>query len=169
MATPYADNLKWNVYQTNPDWHQKMAKPVPKPSDRPVEQAVREVFTQAFKEPVVQGVQFVRDLARLVIKVPIRLIRSQSWQAKENAVINAKLAGYSLVRFAFVPVKLIFTISALFTSTFDKRAHDVTTVLNGRASQLEALKEEGLKNATSKLEYLYYKSWVYTINPELCR
>ena len=139
MATPYADNLKWAVYQTNPNWHLNMAKFIPKPIKRPAEQAVYEVFIQTFKEPIVQGVQFVRDLARLVIKVPIRLIRSRDWQVCENAAINAKLAGYSFVRFAFVPVKLILAISAIFASSvakssgrfiLDTSAH-ASTMLNG--------------------------------------
>lgn len=78
---------------------------------------------------------------------------------------------------ATVPAKFAVALTALALSAVSaKRASQLlnaidtcTSTLDGRASQLEALKEEGVVNATSKEELAAYRNWLYSLDPKLCR
>lgn len=185
MSIPFNDNLLWKAYCSNPDWHKSQLTSSPTLSidgETQVRRAVDELFAQAVKQPIVRGVQFIRDAARLVLKVPIRsvwtpIVLEKNWKQLERAKINTKLTGYALVQLVSVPAKLLVALAALITSTvsqnkakwlLDKSEH-WTTCFDGRASQLEALKEEGGKNALSREEYNKYRDWLYSIDTKLCR
>lgn len=181
MAIPYNDNLRWQVYTVTPNWHKDQPELV---TDYPsqAKRAANEVFIQLPKQSVVRSVQFVRDGLRLVLKVPIRLVRTafkqqeDSWKQYERANINAKLTGYSWVQMSFVPVKFLVALAALLiVAASSKRAQALldwsgrwTVHFDGSASQLEALKEEGTNNASTPEEYSQYKQWLCGIDPKLC-
>jgi hypothetical protein len=177
MSIPYNDALSWNSYQTTPDWY-KNQPAAPPSSEAPVKRAANELFAQ----PVVRGVQFIRDAARLVLKVPIRALKTpiileKNWKELERAKVNAKLTGYSFVQLVTAIVKIPVALAALATAVIspDKatwlldQSARFTAYLDGRASQLEALKEEGAKREGNREEYNNYKSWLYGIDPKLCR
>lgn len=185
MSIPYNDNLRWSTYTSNPNWHKNIFET---PTERTinfssvVKRAATEVLEQTFRESVVRGIQFIRDDARLVLKVPIRsvwkpIILPKNWREFERSKINAKLTGYSLVQFVSVPVKSVTALAALVVSTVSNnnanllldKSEDWTAHLDGRASQLEALKEEGAKRAPDRNQYEAYKQWLYDIDPKLCR
>ncbi len=183
MSIPYNDNLKWAIYNTNPDWHKSLEQEQEILNDQKNStSAVSELFTQTFKQSYERGFQFIRDLARLGLKVPIRAIKTpivfpKNWKERERCKINAKLTGYSCVHLLSVPVKFLVAIAAILTSAvshkggqwlLDKSAR-WTIYLDGRASQLEALKEEGIKNANSPEMFNQYKNWLYEINAKNCR
>ena len=100
----------------------------------------------------------------------------KNWKAREHAKINATLTAYSFVQLLFVPAKFIVALTALATSAVSwkkakyllDKSENWSTHLNGCAAQLEALKEEGLKNASTQKEYNTYKEWIYSIDPKLC-
>jgi len=181
MSIPYNDNLVWSSYRSNPDWY----KSLPEPSNNhqnQLERAVNQLFEQTVKQPIARGIQFIRDSARLVLKVPIRstltpIVLEKNWKQRERAKINAKLTGYSFVQLLSVPVKFLIALSALATAGISqKRAKwlldkstDWTAHLDGGASQLEALKEEGRANAKTRDEFNQYKNWLYSIDPKFCR
>ncbi|GAB4230981.1 MAG: hypothetical protein Tsb0021_09190 [Chlamydiales bacterium] len=182
MSIPFNDHLKWDVYTSNPNWHGSLSAPAPSiDQEDVVRQAVQTLFVQTFKQTGVRGVQFVRDAARLVLKVPIRsaltpIVLPKNWKQRERAKINAKLAGYSFVQLVSVPAKFLVALTALAAAaiSYEKakwlldHSEYCTAYLDGRASQLEALKEEGRKYASNKEEYNNYKNWLYSINPLLC-
>ena len=181
MSIPYNNNLSLPVYQTNPNWHQNLQVPS-FTSENETERAVDELFTHTFEQPVVRGIQFIRDTARLVLKVPIRAIATpifleKNWRERERAIVNAKLTGYSFVQLASVPVKFTVVLIALATSAISQdrakyfldKNEEWTAYLDGCASQLEALKEEGAKQKLSRLEFDRYKNWLSEIDPKLCR
>lgn len=182
MAIPFNDNLLWNIYETNPDWHKEQPATASAIRENPVNRAAKEVFTQVFKQSVARSFQFVRDAARLVLKVPFRsiwtpIILSKNWSELERSKINAKLTGYSFVHMVLVPVKFLVALAAIATAavSFKKAewlldtSESWTSHLDGRASQLEALKEQGAKLAPTKENYNSYKDWLYGIDAELCR
>lgn len=185
MSIPFNDNLLWKTYCTNPDRYKSQQISLPSSSIDGESQAKRageELLTQVFQQSVVRGIQFIRDAARLVLKVPIRsiwtpIILEKNWKQLERAKINTKLTGYALLQLVSVPVKLIVALAALVTSAVSQNrakwlldsTEEWTTFLDGRASQLEALKEEGGKNALTREEYNAYKNWLYSIDPKLCR
>ena len=182
MSIPYNDNLSWTIYNKNPNWHTlKSAQEISK-GQKNSDSAVNELFVQIIKQPCERGIQFIRDLARLVLKVPIRAVKApivlgKNWKERERCKINATLPGYSFVQLISVPVKFLIAIVAILTSAISiKRKHWLldtseswTAHLDGRASQLEALKEEGIKNANTAEEYYQYKKWLYEIDAERCR
>ena len=142
---------------------------------------MNELSTQVFEQPFTRGVQLLRDGARLVLKVPIRalwtpIILEKNWKELERAKINAKLTGYAFVQLACVPAKFVVALVALITSPISSSqtasllnmSKHWTAHLDGRASQLEALKEVGRKYAANPDEYNKYRDWLYQINPELC-
>lgn len=176
MCIPYNDQLSWASYKSS--FGQATSEP-DLPSAPPI---VDELCAQAFKQPFTRCIQFIRDAARLVLKVPMRsiwtpIILSKNWKQLERAKINAKLTGYSFVQLVSVPAKFLVALAALATLAFSlKKARSMieksdgwTAHLDGRASQLEALKEEGLTNAVDREEYNQYKEWVYRIDPKFCR
>lgn len=184
MSIPYNENLKWGTNVSNPDWHTAVeATTAPSADSSSVaKRAGAEALTLIFKESVVRGIQFIRDGARLVLKVPIRsvwkpIILSKNWSEFERSKINVKLTGYSLVQLISVPVKSVIALAALVVSVVSKnganwllnKSESWTAHLDGRASQLEALKEEGAKKAPDRKEYNEYKDWLYSIDPKLCR
>lgn len=185
MAIPYNDNLRWDTYLSHPDWHKTQPEPTQLPEkclDSQSTRAIKELFRQTFKQPFTRGVQCLRDAARLVLKVPFRSLKTpvflkKNWKQRERAKINAKLAGYSFLHLLSVPVKFCVALAALAISavsfdaarkTLDK-SESWGAYLDGRASQLEALKEEGRQNAQTREEYARYKEWLYGIDPSLCR
>ena len=184
MAIPYNNHLELSAYQSYPNWH-KIAECFEKEKSLFPNQTTRAadgVFKQSLEQPFVRGFQALRDTARLVLKVPIRSIKTpiileKNWQQRERALINAKLVGYSTLQFALVPVKFLISIVALIVSIFSKdkakqildKSDSMTDFLDGRAAQLEALKEEGCKKAVNKQEFLEYKEWLYSIDPKLCK
>lgn len=181
MAIPFNDCLKYDKYL---DVHSKSFPARAKPADDGVNQvrrAVHAVFIQTFRHSLQHGEQFLRDAARLVLKVPVRAIREkiwlqENWSELERAKINAKLTAYSLAQLASTPFKTMIALAALTTTLFSSKkaaallnaSEDCTAYLNGRAAQLEALKEEGRKKAPNKDEYLRYQKWVYEFDPKLC-
>lgn len=185
MSIPFNDNLLWGTFQTNPNWHVDQPVPAPKPlpeDENQTYRAVNAVSVQTFKQGCTRSIQFIRDAARLVLKVPIRavwtpIILPKNWRERERAKINAKLTGYAFVQLAFVPAKFTVALAALATSALsyekaqwllDMNEHK-TAYLDGCASQLEALKEVGAKGAANRGEYDRYKAWLYNIEPKLCR
>jgi hypothetical protein len=170
MSIPYNDYLKWDSYVNDPErnnWESAFES------------------HQKLKQPANRAIQFIRDLARLVLKVPIRAVfvtpvfLPKNWGERERCSINAKLAGYSFVQMLFVPVKYSIALAAILTSAISckrtlqwcvglkGRLKDYTDHLDGRASQLEALKEEGIKNAKTREDFDKYKDWVY--EPDACQ
>lgn len=147
MSIPYNNLLSWNHYSTNPTWHV--------------------TYTDSSKSPArnfgKRSEQCLRDTARLVLKVPARLmLQPLNWQIKERSKINAKLAGYSVV--------LLVTVSAdFFAALFATSLQNWISIFDGRTAQLEALKEVGTTHATTKEEFELYKTWLYTIDPLKCR
>lgn len=206
MSIPYSDKIKWDAYQ-NDQFIDNRGNAVPVGSKQDLfNRAVKEVFVCSISQLKTRSVQFVRDALRLVLKVPIRAVKTpfifkKYWKQCENAKINAKLTGYSFVHLLYVPVKFAVALAALATLSVSAakaqwlldKCDEGSAYLDGRASQLEALKEEGLKNATMKqpildkdskpetpeeevLRYdderaLYnsYKQWLYRIDPRMCR
>lgn len=164
MSIPYNDNLKWDSYRSDPhrnDWNNNVSNQEP-------------------TEPKNRAIQFGQDLARLVLKVPLRAVfvtpvfLPKNWGERERCTINAKLAGYSFVQMLLVPVKFMVAIAAILTSAVScKNAsqwlNNYSAYLDGRASQLEALKEEGVKKATTRKEFDQYKEWLYEIDPGQAR
>ncbi len=183
MSIPFNDNLCWDTYHSNPHWHKSMSASAPSiDRENQMKRAVNEVFVQTFKQPLVRSVQFIRDAARLVLKVPIRsiwtpIVLPKNWKQLERAKINTKLTAYSFVQLVSVPAKFLVALAALATSAISWRGAQWlldksvrwTLHLDGRASQLEALKEVGGSNASNRHQYNLYKDWLYTINPKLCR
>lgn len=185
MSIPHNDNLNWAIYNSNPDWHKSSTGPAPEnlnDGEFKVRRAVGELFAQGVKQPVVRGVQFIRDTLRLVLKVPVRaiwtpIVLEKNWKERQRSLINAKLTGYSFVQLVSVPAKFLVAIAAILTSAISQKkaqwlldkSDGFTAHLDGRASQLEALKEEGIKNAPTRIEYEQYKAWLYQIDPKLCR
>lgn len=181
MSIPYNGNLCLSTYHSNPNWYQNLQAPSLK-NENQVRRAVGELFANGFKQPVMRSVQFIRDAARLMLKVPIRAIAKpiflkKNWQERERATVNAKLTGYAFVQLASVPAKFIIALIALATSAFSQErskwhldtSEEWTAYLDGRASQSEALKEEGAKKAQSRHEFDQYRTWLYNIDPKLCR
>ncbi|MFI0435661.1 MAG: hypothetical protein ACH350_08070 [Parachlamydiaceae bacterium] len=179
MSIPFNDNLSWSVYQSNPQWHEN--QPVVTRDQCGGMRALQDIASQGVKEPVIRGVQCLRDAARLVLKVPIRSLLKpiwleKNWKEYERAKINAKLVGYSFVQLLSVPPKFLVAIAALMTSVISSsksqqlldKSEYWTAHLDGRAAQLEALKEVGRPHAGSREEYLAYKEWLYGIEPRLC-
>lgn len=176
MAIPYHDNLQWGKHLEALTWHSEL------PADgSQVRRAANDLFAQTVKQPVVRSVQFVRDAARVVLKVPIRslytpIILPKNWKQRERATINVKLAGYSFVQLLSVPAKFLVALTALALSALSAKGAEYllgksqrwTTHLDGRAAQLEALKEEGRKHASTREEYEVYRTWLYGIDPQLC-
>ncbi len=78
-----------------------------------------------------------------------------------------------------VPVKYSVALAAILTSTISCKSASkwlgilkvrlkvYTNHLDGRASQLEARKEEGIKKAKTRKEFDKYKKWVY--EPDACQ
>jgi hypothetical protein len=180
MSIPYNTNLSLSIYHSRPDWYQSV-QVSPLKNDSQVKRAADELLSHTFKQPLVRSVQFIRDAARLVLKVPIRAIAmpiflEKNWRERERAAVNAKLTGYAFVQLVSIPAKFMVTLVVLATVTFSQESAkgllDIsegwTTHLDGRASQLEALKEEGAKKAQSRDEFNHYRSWLYRIDPKLC-
>lgn len=182
MAIPYHPKLEWATYHTNPNWHLSGPKPPEKENESQLRRAISQIFVRTLTETGVRSVQFVRDLARLVLKVPIRAIKEPLWDAKnwkmrERCRINAQLTGYSFTQLLSVPAKFLVALAALATlSVSTKKAKWLldkgdawTSQLDGRASQLEAIKEVGTNRAVTRAAYDLYKTWVCNIPPPLCR
>lgn len=183
MSIPFNSNLGWENYKSNPDWHPSLPTAKPEPIDSsPLKRTVHALFVQTIKESVARTIQFVRDAVRLVLKVPIRAIRtpiilSKNWKELERAKVNVKLTGYAFVQLLSVPAKFLVALAALATLVVSaKQAQKLLTAsdkwtahLDGRAAQLEALKEEGRVCAQDPTEYKAYKAWLYSIDPILCR
>jgi len=185
MSIPYNDNLQWSTYTSNPNWHETPFEATAAPSadsNSMAKRAATEALTQTFIESVVRVIQFTRDGARLALKVPVRsvltpIILPKNWRELERTKINVKLTGYSLVQLISVPVKSVNALAALVASAVSKnganwllnQSESWTAHLDGRASQLEALKEVGAKGAPDRDQYDAYKQWLYGIDPKLCR
>lgn len=185
MAIPYNDNLKWGRDIANPNWFNDQSVVLNRSlinNENLCIRSMNELFAQAIPQPFARSVQLIRDGLRLVLKVPIRAIRtpivlSKNWKELERAKINAKLTGYSFIQLFSVPIKFLVAFLALVTSavSFAKakwlldKSEGWTAYLDGRASQLEALKEEAGKFSENRQQYDQYKTWLYTIEPKLCR
>ena len=191
MSIPFNDNLQWSVYQENPTWHKSQSEPAParaeaikalRGCESQMRRAVNEVFIQTFQQSFIRSFQCIRDTARLVLKVPVRaiwtpIVLPKNWKMCERSKINAKLTGYSFVQLVSVPAKFLVALAAIATSAISSKkaqwlldkSEDWTSHLDGRASQLEALKEVGTVNASNRGEYKLYKVWLYSIDSKLCR
>jgi hypothetical protein len=181
MSIPYNDNLSWVNYLSNPDWQDRAITPI-KAVDSQTKRAAKAAFNLGLVEPFTRSVQFFRDSLRLTLKVPLRALKTpyhleKNWKEYERAKINVKLTAYSFVHVLTVPAKFGVALTALALSAVSaKRARQLldsidscTSTLDGRASQLEALKEEGVVNATDKEALKTYQTWLYSLDPKLCR
>lgn len=183
MSIPFHPGLNWANFTAH-RYDAKLVWEPQAPAAAPTAQraAVNELATQIFKQSIVRGVQLIRDSLRLVLKVPARaawhaIWRPGNWSERERAKINVKLVGYSLAQFVFIFPKMLVAVGALATSAASQekakwllsKSADWTAHFDGRASQLEALKEVGRKFANNKEEYLAFKTWVYTFDAKLCR
>jgi hypothetical protein len=177
MAIPFNNALLWDNYIAKPQWTAPQEDAAPSDRKAEVKRAVHEISIGTITQAGKRGVQFIRDALRIGLKVPIRLIKNpKKWDVRENAKINMKLAGYAFVQLLSVPVKFVVAFAALATLVFSLKhgksmldsSADWTARMDGRASQLEALKEQGLKRAANKEEYEAYKTWIYSIDPKLC-
>ncbi|MEX1012078.1 MAG: hypothetical protein WDZ27_00100 [Waddliaceae bacterium] len=182
MSISFNIALSWESYLENRDWQSVSTEKPLNGQNSEARRAANALFEQTFKQLPLRGIQFIRDTARLVLKVPIRsiwtpIVLEKNWKQRERAKINTKLVGYSLVQLLSVPVKFLVALVAIATTAVSLNKAKLlldsseawTAYLDGRASQLEALKEVGRKNAKSPIEYNAYKSWLYTINPKRCR
>ena len=182
MSIPYNTHLQWATYQSTPDWHKQVKNAPPKHSESAAKRAASEIFTLIFKESIVRSIQCLRDSARLVLKVPVRsiwtpIILPKNWRERERAAINVKLTGCSLVQLLSLSAKSLMALTALALSIIsENKAHacldksqNCTQNMDGNASRLEALKEQGAKRAPSQIEYNEYKKWLYAIDARLCR
>lgn len=181
MSIPFNQNLLCANYRSNPNWYRDISHPeIEYPNQ--TKRAIDNLFAQAVTQPVVRTVQFLRDSARLVLKVPIRAIWTpvvlpKNWAERERAAINAKLTGYSFIQLSSVPIKVFAASAALAAAKFSpegsKYLLDMSeywiTHLDGCASQLEAIKEEGCKQIKDRVEFEAYKAWVQGIDPRICR
>jgi hypothetical protein len=188
MSISYSPDLSWHCFH---DGYQSIggtAKKEPITGDESqARRAGVEVLTQTTTAPLARGEQYIRDVLRLVLKVWIRsiwtpVVLPKHWKQRERAKINVKLACYSFAQLGSVPVKFLVALAALATSAIsaDKakllldKSEGWTTYLDGRASQLEALKEEGLGRRypegapRTRKEYEDYKEWLYKIDPRIC-
>ncbi|MDR3625066.1 MAG: hypothetical protein P4L16_08025 [Chlamydiales bacterium] len=184
MSIPYNDNLQWHTYASNSNWYKNQPEVITAllmDFSDVTKRAATEALAQIFKESVLRSIQFIRDGARLVLKVPIRsvwtpIILSKNWREFERTKINVKLTGYSAVQWIFVPFKSVTALAALVVSVVSKdganwllnKSESWTVYLDGRAAQLEALKEVGAKRAPDRNQYDAYKQWLYDIDPKLC-
>lgn len=181
MSIPYNPNLTLDCYYKNLSNEVSWLEPS-LDSGNQENRAAKEAIANLFKEPVVRGIQLLRDTARLVLKVPIRAIAKpifleKNWQELERAKINVKLTGYAFVQLAVVPAKFAIALSALAVCVFSQKtaktwldeSYKWTAYFDGRASQLEALKEEGAKKLKTRDEFENYKSWLYRFDPSVCR
>lgn len=181
MAIPFNHNLNLNHYHSTPDWHKGKAIPQIEHGNL-TQRAANNLYIQTIAEPVARSVQFLRDSARLLLKVPVRaiwtpVVLQKNWAERERAVINTKLTGYSFIQLTSTPLKVLTACIALATSKVfscqAKRLLDTSdswiSYLDGSASRLEALKEEGCKKIKNREEYESYKNWIYGIDPMLCR
>jgi hypothetical protein len=181
MSIPYNDCLRLDQYYSNPNWYEDLQDSSRKEESQS-ERAIDELFANALKQPIVRTIQLIRDTLRLVLKVPIRALATpifleENWQERERAKVNAKLTGYAFVQLLSVPVKFLCALIALGISTFSSEkaewlldtSEEWTAYIDGRTSQLEALKEEGAKKCQSREEFDAYRDWLYGIDPKLCR
>ncbi len=179
MSIPYGDHLQWDklmspVIAEPPIW-------APSSHQSQKVRAKQELTRKAISQIFSRSVQFIRDAARLVLKVPVRsiwtpIILPKNWKQRERAKINAKLAGYSFVQLVILPAKFAVALVALALCKVDsKRAklwldesEEVTAYLDGRASQLEALKEEGRVKAQNFADFEKYRTRLYKLDPKVC-
>lgn len=181
MSIPYNNCLRLDQYLSNPDWYEDL-QDLSMKEESQTERAAGELFANAFEQPIVRTIQLVRDTLRLILKVPIRALATpifleKNWQERERAKVNAKLTGYAFVQLLSVPVKFLCALIALGISiVFLEKAkwlldksEEWTAHIDGRMSQLEALKEEGAKKCQSREEFNAYRDWLYGIDPKLCR
>ncbi len=149
------------------------------PTEDQVVRAKGMLYDLAFGRPF-RSVQLLQDFARLALKVPVRSLKpiffENSWQEKERATVNLKLVGYAFVQLSAVPVKFAVALVALQIAKSDQKkaqqfldaCEQWTAHYDGRASQLEALKEQGAKKAKDREEFEAYRAWLYGIKPEYC-
>lgn len=177
MSIPYNEGISIEVFRGHATYQALYTFP----NGNPVKRAAIEAITNLFKEPVVRGVQLLRDTARLVLKVPIRAVvkpifLEKNWRELERAKVNVKLTGYAFIQLVSVPAKFAVALTALAISVFShEKAEGLlnmsrkwTIYLDGRASQLEALKEEGAKKSIDREEFEDYRNWLYHIQPLNC-
>lgn len=181
MSIPYNNCLRLDQYLSNPDWYEDL-QDFPAKEQSQIARAAGELFMNVFEQPIVRAVQLIRDTLRLVLKVPIRALTTpifleENWHERERAKINAKLTGYAFVQLVSVPVKFLCALVALGISMlfpdkakeFLDQSEEWTAHIDGRTSQLEALKEEGAKKCQNQEDFNAYKDWLYEIDPKLCR
>lgn len=181
MSIPYNDCLRLDQYLSNPNWYEDLQEPS-KDEESQSQRAKGELYANAVEQPKVRTIQWIRDTLRLVLKVPVRAIATpifleKNWQERERAKVNAKLTGYAFVQLLSVPVKFVVALIALGISAFSQekakwlldQSEEWTLHIDGRTSQLEALKEEGAKKCQTRKEFDEYRDWLYQIDPKLCR
>lgn len=139
------------------------------------------IFIETIRDLVLRTVQFIRDSARVVLKVPIRVITTPSivthnWKERERTIINMKLPLYSFAQVLLVGVKFatallsipISVLSPKYGRSLLNQCQEQVLTLDGRAAQLEALKEEGRVHAKNPQEFANYKAWLYQFDPKEC-
>jgi hypothetical protein len=161
MAIPYNSDISIENYRSGY---------IPTASERTpsfkTESAIRQIF--------IRGEQCIRDAARMVLKEPIRcvwtpIVLPKNWKRREHLKINAQLAAISFTQLVAVSVKpVVVLIDYVFQKSISEKIESCTTYLDGRAAQLEALKEEGCSKANTWEEYQNYQKWLFQIDPALC-
>lgn len=171
MSIPYSDDFKWGVFNQAREVPQLRETALAFAPTAEIQRlrAVNELWDQVSRQLVLQGIQSLRDTARLVLKTPIRIAKNPfSWKTRQRTEINTKMAAYSVVQFASVPFKFGVALVALVTTpvtpagsnTLLNKSFKWTSDIHLRMSKLEALKEEGLANAQSESDFLQYKAWI---------
>lgn len=183
MSIPYNEILSIKNYRSDATYAcLNDLPPTEQNLEDPATRAKGMLYSLTFKGPA-RSVQFVRDALRLILKVPVRsfilkpIFFEKNWQERERATVNLKLVGYSFIQLVAMPVKFVVALVALgIAKRNPEKAQEMlnecdiwTRHHDGRASQLEALKEEGAKSANDRAEFEAYRNWLYGIRPEFCR
>lgn len=182
MSIPYSENLSWSNFNDDRYWYLTLAdQSAENKQEYQGKRAMDDICDQVVNQLANRAEQFLRDAARLIIKTPFRciykpIVEKCIWRQYERTGINGKLALYSFVQLISVPAKFMVALTAISISSLSERtakwlldkSENWTKHIDGRGSKLEALKEEGLKNAQSKKAFYAYKRWIEQISSQLC-
>lgn len=184
MAIPFNPQLAWESYLQLKESSLDAPEVVLSSIEWTVEhdEVMKFLFVQTVKEPVVRTVQFVRDLARLVLKVPYRSVKTpvwlkKNWKERRRAEMNVQLVGCAFVQMFSTLPKIPVAMTAVVLLPVSKRkakwvrdqSEKWTAYFDGCAAQFEALKSVGRVYAKTPEEYKEYKQWLYKITPKACR
>ena len=104
MAIPYNKCLDWGKQGDKVSISGQYKTPAYEDSSKgQLKRAVHALFIETVTQLGVRSLQFTRDLARLILKVPIRsvitpIILPKNWPERRRVVLNIQLTGNSLLR-----------------------------------------------------------------------